>query len=71
MKFVSFMQYLDHAGIEFNHVRYKSQPYYRIRFWKEHKAFYKVYLLGNGFDGEYDVLEEELKNIKTNWLSNL
>lgn len=64
MKFVSFEQYLQHAGILYNEVRYRDQLSYRKLFWEKHKTFYRVYLIGHNYKGEYEEIEKQLENIK-------
>lgn len=68
MKFVSFPKFLKHAKIEYNPVRYEKQPAYRKQKWAQYKDYYRVFLLGNGYEGEYDKLEKELKDVDSAFL---
>lgn len=64
MKFVSFEKYLQHAGILYNKVRYSKQAEYQKLLWEDHKCFYRVYLIGHNYTGEYEEMEERLKKVK-------
>lgn len=64
MKYVSFLKFLKHAKIEYNTVRYEKQPAYRKLKWDQYKNYYHVFLIGHNYQGEYDKLEAELKDVE-------
>ena len=61
-KYVSFIKFLDHAHIAYNEVRIVKQPSYLKRYFEQYKAYYKLFLIGHNYAGEYEKLEEDLKN---------
>lgn len=62
-KYVTFIKFLDHAHISYNEVRIVKQPSYLKRYFEQYKAYYKLFLLGHGYDGEYEELEKALQDV--------